>query len=364
MLISKKLYMNGFRQLVIIYPGYISLPENNPIFFVLNEINVFASVLEHIEVVQIVDFRNALKKNRKGKVTLRKSIKNFSDNNFIVEYKIDGVPKLNVYEYKLDSEKVVSTEFYTIFTIAYEISDVKKISDEENNFADLLLNEFIHSYKHIAKDSRIRLPNDIGHRPMIIKEALIEYSEEEKKKSVYERMLSDRELHVGIKTFTAFNPKESLPQETSKIAENYRILQKFFYQGNSVKPEFRLLSKAYEELDLNRNYKYSFLESFIVAEGVISKVLRQIKLSKGVSNKKLKDFEKDLGISYQINIELPLLLENITNSERQILGDIDKVRKIRNDVVHNNASVSEETAIETLNSVQKLLDLFIERKLI
>ena len=158
-------------------------------------------------------------------------------------------------------------------------------------------------------------------------------------------------------------PKESIPQTDSEIFRNYEVLSLALVQGKPLKEESRLLEKAFEEADLHRNYKYAFLESFIVAESVISMALRKIKQDKGVSKTKLKEYAKEVGIGYQINVEIPVLFDNLTDNERQILGSINKIRKIRNEVIHEGISVSEETALEAINSVSKLIEMFLLRNL-
>jgi hypothetical protein len=52
--------------------------------------------------------------------------------------------------------------------------------------------------------------------------------------------------------------------------------------------------KAFEEIDLHRNYKYALIEAFIVAESVISRVLRGIKKDRGVSKEILDAYELKL----------------------------------------------------------------------
>lgn len=197
---------------------------------------------------------------------------------------------------------------------------------------------------------------------IIEKEAVIKYTDEEKLKPIKERFLP-RDLNIGIKSFTAMQPKESVPQNNEKILQNYQALGLALTQGSTLKEEFRLLEKAFEEIDLNNNYKYALLESFIVAESLISRLLRKIKLEKGVSKGKLEDYETEVGIGYQINVEIPVLFDDLTNDERQILGNVDKIRKVRNKVVHEGISVSEETALEAINSVSNLIAMFSTRNL-
>ena len=179
---------------------------------------------------------------------------------------------------------------------------------------------------------------------------------------VEERILKPRDFHIGIKSLKAINPKESVPQSIDTSAHNSLILSQLLPKGFLVTEEHRLLSKAYEELDLHQNYKYALLESFITAEMVISKFLREIKLSKGVSKGKLKEYKSEVGIGYQTNIELPAFLDNLTPNERKILGEINRIRSIRNDVVHEGKAVSEKEALDAVNATASLISMLDERK--
>lgn len=91
-------------------------------------------------------------------------------------------------------------------------------------------------------------------------------------------------------------------------------------------------------------------------EQIVFHTLKQIKLSKGISNTTIKNFSKDIGISYMINVELPLVFEEY-ETHRQLFQDVDKIRKKRNDVVHSNEDVSEEEAKFAVETSYKLYTL-------
>jgi hypothetical protein len=111
--------------------------------------------------------------------------------------------------------------------------------------------------------------------------------------------------------------------------------------------------KAQEEIYLKKNFKYALLEVFIFIEQIVVRILKRIKLEKGISNQTLKAFNKEVGIAYMLNVEIPLVLEEYI-SQKDLFGNIDKIRKKRNAVVHNGEVVSEDEAKFAVDNAFKL----------
>ena len=72
-----------------------------------------------------------------------------------------------------------------------------------------------------------------------------------------------------------------------------------------------------------------------------------------MSKKKLDDLESEIPISYMISVELPCFIK-YDNDKRQTLGEIDRIRKLRNNVVHRGCEVSEKDAQSALDALKKL----------
>jgi glycogen synthase len=92
------------------------------------------------------------------------------------------------------------------------------------------------------------------------------------------------------------------------------------------------------------------LELFIFCETFIVEILKQIKISKGITNKKIKNI--DIPISYLLNIELPLVLNEFDESWKTVINNIDLVRSIRNKIVHDNYKPTRDEAINSANYVR------------
>ena len=89
--------------------------------------------------------------------------------------------------------------------------------------------------------------------------------------------------------------------------------------------------------------------------------LYQLKVKLGASKTKLDDYDEEVPFSYKLNIELPVLLGNIDESDRQVIGDVDKVRKKRNAILHRGDDTSPQEALDAINAVGKLHDILSKR---
>jgi hypothetical protein len=68
--------------------------------------------------------------------------------------------------------------------------------------------------------------------------------------------------------------------------------------------------------------------------------------------------------NYMLNVELPSMLEHLNEREREIIGKVDGVRKIRNAVIHKGADVSQREAADAINYVGLLITMLRARKAI
>jgi hypothetical protein len=139
-----------------------------------------------------------------------------------------------------------------------------------------------------------------------------------------------------------------------EIENDKRLL---LYLNSIVKNDFVLqaITNANRQLTLYKNYKYALLECVFVIEFVVFRFTEKKKIERGISKNKLKDFSNRIGISYLINIEMPLLMETYDDHAKKILSELDQVRKIRNDIVHNAKDVTEMEARHAYTSVNNLL---------
>ena len=64
-----------------------------------------------------------------------------------------------------------------------------------------------------------------------------------------------------------------------------------------------------------------------------------------------------MGIGYKINILLPILFENISVEEKELLDKVNGIRKIRNNVVHAGKLVFQEEATEAVRVAKSISEM-------
>ena len=80
-----------------------------------------------------------------------------------------------------------------------------------------------------------------------------------------------------------------------------------------------------------------------------------------MSKKKLDEYKKEVGLGYQLNVDLPMILAPLTIDERGIIGAADAVRKRRNLIVHEGVQPTREEGQQAVSAVRVLLDFLHSR---
>ena len=326
-------------------------------------------VRRHIEALKITDFGNRLQitpiEEQAVSLSLDRPINFISSDNISTTYKLrNGLSRPIAIDNLAEEYRCFFHSPYTELYVVHEVRDTSNITEEEENFYDQIIKIFIDSYRIISKDVRVPQFPNFGQDRLIIQQCSIEYSAEEINEPVLGRLTRHRKLDLGLKLLIVADWTESGPASQVEINLFSSKLKKILDQSSSVFQEEYWLLKAYEELVIRKNAKYALLEAFIGAESAIRSALRFKKLSKGVSKNKLDSYESEVGIGYLINVELPMLLEDINTSERELLGEVDRIRKLRNNVMHGASEVSEEDAGRAINVIHRLIKLFYSRELI
>ena len=76
---------------------------------------------------------------------------------------------------------------------------------------------------------------------------------------------------------------------------------------------------------------------------------------------KWKEYKNEVSISYKLNVEMPVFLDNLRDDERQVISRVDGLRKQRNKVAHGAKFVSDAEAKEAVAGAGALFDMLIAR---
>jgi len=339
------------------------LRRGNPSRFTSNGKLAIATISRHIKALTIDDFSNGIEFTQDGEKSLpqlRTPITAIGEHLLACDQTPDRLIFLVDYT-RLDYRKYASRVFSEIL-ISWETDHVEQAGlDEDLNFHAVVLESFIRGYRHVSRDVSIAMPNTLRRDLPMVMMTAVPYAEAELEMTPRERLLAARRLQFGIKRisygeFLRYLPKVNAATETitKEVAERLRSDAPFDEESED-------LLRAFEELSVNENPKWAFLDVFMAAELAIAKFVNENKIARGVSSAKLRDFRRDIGISYMINVDLPLLLSPLSPQERRVLTGIDVVRKKRNDVVHEGAAVSEDEALRAINAARDLFDLLGRR---
>lgn len=131
-----------------------------------------------------------------------------------------------------------------------------------------------------------------------------------------------------------------LPQQVTP--DKWDRMRKEIAANNIPTEEVLELLRLWSKLDFSNEQRLATVESAIFIEAALRNYAKKILQKKGFSRNKIDDFSNDLTFNIVLNLILPLTL---TNSERRnIMKDINqvnKLRKKRNDIIHDNIDNNE-----------------------
>lgn len=270
--------------------------------------------------------------------------------------KTDGInpqlPHLVTFDiHKNGLYRAFETRYATVLTICYEVQDTNAVVPDDKQFFTTVLDEFVHVYRNLSGDYRPRLFEDC-REPMLIRFATIAYTASELDKPPDQRLAAKRELRFDQSSHKASYDRQPFTEVPADETTNR--IRRFLSDAGQVTPAQEFLSMARHAAFHTKNFKYAVLEAFISVETLVVDYLIRVKLQRGVSKSKLDDYASEITISYMLNVELPMLVDNITAKERQILGNVDRVRDIRNDIVHEGKIATEQDAQFAVKAAEEL----------
>jgi hypothetical protein len=344
----------GCYYLHIFYPSHLYINQKKPFEFELDSVQFHVIVTRPLKSLIINDFNNKIlsHKNEEGINFHQPEIKDIT----VSKKSIVTILDTNEVGYILDYDKNQHREFYTKdYT---ELIIVFETIEAQTNITLGIkaLNHFINSYRFVSGDILTLSLDKISYLPKVLKEYFHPYSSEELNTPNAERIKKPREIQLGVKQvllpfWNTQGRKFDIDQTTT--ASN---LSDFFQQKTRPDNLAEFILKAREELEVHKNYKYSFIETWTSLEIAITSLLKKRKLQKGISKTKIDSFESEVGISYLLNIELPLTQDSNDENFKSLINKIDAIRRIRNKVIHENKNISLEEAENAYRVALEFLD--------
>jgi hypothetical protein len=283
---------------------------------------------------------------------------------FISKYSFDQInfnldslmPMLNSEELGLAYEWVpLPRRLQNIY--ATELSFIRVINSDEDkdDFTQekYILNQFILQYRQITEDINIKIPSENFSSLDFTFTSEFQVFEFNLNKNVISQILNLGGIKI-TQSSKAFNLDTRQFRKSARIINDIisttATLQNRLAESEPLDDFSLVLNKSREDIEIHDNYRLAILELFIFCETFIVEILKQIKISKGITNKKIKNI--DIPISYLLNIELPLVLNEFDESWKTVINNIDLVRSIRNKIVHDNYKPTRDEAINSANYVR------------
>jgi hypothetical protein len=351
--------MNKIIDYHIFYPGTLALPLHKWYSFQLKNSLIAFKITAHVEPFHAIDFSKTVSETEA--ISFDASREAQSTVNFTVkqgECQVSGSRKF-VFDQEVPS--IGFSRFYSELHICHEEEMGNNIADPAISPYDIL-KKVIECYRIASSDHLIPLPDECRADTPLIRRAVRELSPQQDSLTPLERLtLIPETLNLEYSELKIFNPSESSPN-TICVPTTALDSQMCALLSDAVTLASReycdWLSRAMRAFS-TENYKYAFLEIFMLLEVVTSRFLREKKIAAGVSKKRLNDYSKDLRISYMINVEVPIFIPPMTDAKREILARVDAIRNKRNKVIHDGYTVTENdarSAIETVQDFVCLLD--------
>ena len=350
----------------LFYPEYICIADNTGFQFELDNKQVLVAIINHLTPLEILDFDNSIVQKDKGSMpnqkvlTIENPVDNISDTQIALNVNSMIVKLLDHRSYL---HRLFTPRFYTEIIIMYEAEEEEYANGSAFVFHEEVLNRFINSYRLITKDVEVKSPQELYNDSLVKKTCWLRYTKKELSCSLEDRMVLPKYINFDIRQMKYEKYGGSIPKRNPEREEKSGSYLATYLKGEQkITLVDELIIKAIEECKVNKNYKYALLNAFTAVEVVVSDFLTEFKIKNGVSNKKLEEYKSEIGISYMLNVEVPMVMKDLSNEGRIILGNVDKVRKKRNAVIHSGAQVSDKEAKEAINAVLKLLALIDSSK--
>jgi hypothetical protein len=100
------------------------------------------------------------------------------------------------------------------------------------------------------------------------------------------------------------------------------------------------------------------IETMALLEVVVRNKAQSELAKRGLSKKKLKESESDIGMSILLNTVLPLILTAKENEKhKELISSVNTLRRIRNDIMHNNLKESEIDNVLVIKGIEAAIKL-------
>lgn len=166
--------------------------------------------------------------------------------------------------------------------------------------------------------------------------------------------------------FTQFNIKEFAEDAVRLDLDREELAERIGHHmaiGTQISDSQIALIDCFSNLNKNNNYRYTVIDAFSIAEVIAFGLIHEAaKSNQNIQKRynKLIDKNERVTIKEAIHSFLQQILSPYLKYRQTLIGDLDKCRKLRNKVAHEQESATANDAKFVLNTAQQLLFSFEE----
>lgn len=344
--------MNKYQILRIKYPGLLAIKHYLWIPFIEKNEKFAFLIASHSKGLTIHDPNNHLIQEGESGYRLYKKIDNPKKNNVSylptgenLDIKFHSLLEVNPFESKTYYEKP-----YT--EILLLLNHQNKVSLPE--LSKYIQKLFVRYNTTILKSSLLNPKEDYRDESIVVLETFID-SEDNFEVFIKKKFQSSLEFHPSL-IFLSHSKYGILPPKNEFIDKQEDLTgipEEFF-------DVFEIFANGVMLLNHFKNYKSALLEVFISLEILIVRITNEVKNHNGISKRKLDKYKVDLNIAYIMEIELKLMFP-FTEKESELLSQMNRARKIRNEIMHLNKIAEEDEIRELTNHIREFMFLLIDK---
>lgn len=344
--------VEGIYCLQIFFPSRLHVKVPASFEFQQNGRIFIMNIVRHVSSLMINDLDNKIVNETSPPFQLLKSNIEVSSKTLASRSQDEQIV-FHVLDYSQHNYKEIYSKNFTELSLLFESTK----GADNIAIAQNALDYFIASYRIVFNDVLTLPLEKYTYVGRIYKEAFSFYTNAELKLPFDQRFKVNRTVTLKVKQvlFPFWNTDGKKFEVNSQ--ENTQLLQTFFNNKTQPDPISEYHLKALEEFHIYKNYKYSFIESWTAIEIAITRYLKEVKISKGISKNKISSYETEVGISYLLNIELSLV-HPMSNTQyfKDLVGKVDHIRKKRNKLIHENQIITEEIAKQALDAAVEIFN--------
>ncbi|MCT8341247.1 hypothetical protein MG296_14365 [Flavobacteriaceae bacterium TK19130] len=345
--------MNNFKILKISYPGIIALKPNTWFNFKLNDIEFAISIQNISKGLKVFDPHNEILSNSNGPYKIKNSNIEITKPNYILtpEGVNQNIEFRSIVEIDLDKAKSFFDEPYTELILLVRDNGEKTTNEEVSSYLNIL---FVYYSSNHNSSSLLKPDKKYWTDSSVVYECRLQH------KSAYEEIINgymDWDLEFKpVSLFIGFSKYGILPPKNEFInsdSEFNSIPEKYF-------DVFELFSSGVMHLNHYKNSKIAILETFVALEVLVVRVTDEQKSRRGISKRKISEFKQVIDLAHRMDIELKIFF-TFSKEEQQLIGQMVRARKIRNNIMHNNQMVDENEISKIVSQIREFLFMLISK---